>query len=635
MSGRAAPGPVIATFEGSFDPATRTLSIRTMPLEEPGALSVLLPWQDGTAGSGPANTFELVTDPSFAPTNVSGGCGGGVDSFDGDITVRSFFRNQTLRNVYAELTSVSTGYEGCNSATAVTGVSAARGLWSYGTVGPAGSGSDSATRRWKFRFANSARFTFQGRIMADLDAPVPASGPEFDWTPTSIVIPPRSFQPVGTTMAHIVWTGTDFVDAVGTITFVPQGSPENSSPGLASPPQPYVRNFSAGTYFVADEAHGGNAFDTAGDFTACVKFKPGAHPGNGNNNKVLFGKGTAEPLYAGFSDGWALMQMHSAYCFHYRTLADGGYSTTRGDVMSFVALQESTYPEMYTFDYMCGGRAGDVIHAGAHGVRLGSPYPFDSEQESGTFADRGQSLPLVIGAYPDGRNPAVDGGVYEVIVDSRPVSLAVMNEIVTAAEGRQLPGSPATLVPTNAGPTSVTGADGGSYTLPSYATVPLAADGSGLLAAGTIVKYTHPLAENTSTTGFCVGAELVATGPWSSVVGGVLQWPGTGGFNFRFGTGVPGNLWWASGADYVYASYSSAGWTDGSAHVVKTCVQPGGTSGCTSTASLGTQASVTGTIADLSGSSELEIANGDYGPLTGARVRRVFACPTSVETACN
>lgn len=627
MLGRGGGGssPVVATFEGEFDPATGKLTLRTGPPSSENGLVAFPTWSDGAAGSGPDNTLELRSGTVLG--TLADGCAPGR-SWEGDVVLSSFYRNQTFSNVYVELTSLTpSGFEACNSAAPVTGVSAAFGLWSYGTIGRNGSGSNSATRTWRFRLPSDVRFTFTGRIMADLGAPeVVAGAPEFDWSPSAIVTPPGAFASVGTTTARTVWNGTSFVVTTGpAITLVPNaaGAADNTV-GLWSPAKHWVGPFTSTTFFIANEANGGDAVNTSGDFTVCAKFKPGAHPGAGAD-KVLVAKGKSAT-----GDGWTLMQRSNLYCFEYG-IASGGQRAPICQSADPVA----TTPQNYTYDYVCGGRAGDTMRVSAHG-RTGS----STVSVTGAFATPA-ALPLTIGAYHDGVAPATDAGVYEVILDSRAATFAVMDEIVGAAEARALPGSTsysrAYLAPFAEG-TTVTGADGSSYPVPPYASVPLAADGSGLLAAGATVEYTHPLNGDTSTTGFCVGVEVVATGAWSAVSGGLLDF-GSGEFAlnlnpFRFdnGRGYTFNV----DGDWI----AETAWTSGSTHIFKACADaftaPTPTTRLYEDGTGVSSASVTNTITNLAdATSTLRIGTRGATPLSGARIRRVFACPNPDHTLCN
>jgi hypothetical protein len=656
VGGSSDSARVVATFTGQYDPATQKLTITTEPAAaaNPGALSVIVPFQDGIPDSSPDNTFEMVTDSSGVQ---AGGCGA-VNSLYGNIHIRSFFRNQTLSNVHVEMTDVTPGdFSACNSTPVVPpGTSSGFGLWDYGTIPPGAS----AGRMWAFRYATAAAFTFHGRVWADLsERAVLPLAPEFDWSPTALD-GPRSFKEVGSTTAHIVWNGSTFVDRLGHITFVPAGAPTSTFSGI--PGAPYANGFSGTSYFVADAAHSGNYVDTSGDFTACVKFKPGRHPGlppgDDTLRKVLFAKGQAEP-YTKTAEGWALMQMHSAYCFHYRTLWDYANRPTE-DTMTFRDIGYDGYPnpETFAFDYVCGGRNGSTIVVGTHDV-LGFWYPTDANQETTTFVNGGADLPLVIGAYPDGTGAATDAGVYEVILDSRPATLAVMNEIVGAAEGRNLPtssGDPA-VVPTVAiyvppsTTSTVQAADGQSYVLPPYATLPAGIDGTGLLEAGAVVQYLRPLAEYTTAMGYCAGAEVVATGDWASVSGGIMGRDDRYG-NFPLYTMTlrlnPFSFSDPGGQAAMAAPLTGISNT---AHVVMACIDPTTPTPATGVrlyvdGALTTVAAVTAPlyVTDLSVDEyALHIGQGgrdsdtDFTPskLIGARIRRVFLCPSPDPSTCH
>src|SRR5512133_1256940 len=177
----AAPTAVVGTFTGEYDPVTGLLSIRpdAPAATAPGALSDLLPWSDGVPTSNPVNTVEIFTDPGFTPTTVVNGCNNGAhgNSFEGDVTIRTYFKDQPLKNVYVELTVLApTNFTSCNSAAAAFNLNAGLGLWSYGSFDPVGAGTNSVTQRWKFRLRTSQAFTFTGRIMADVGAPVAYAG---------------------------------------------------------------------------------------------------------------------------------------------------------------------------------------------------------------------------------------------------------------------------------------------------------------------------------------------------------------------------------------------------------------------------------------------------------------------------
>jgi hypothetical protein len=384
---------------------------------------VLNPVSDGSIGTGPDDSIEMYTTTTPLPGEYVQGCSAVSNSFQGDIVIRSFFPTRTLWNVHAELTQVSDGQHlGCNSDAAYADLSATNGLWRYGTIGPKGStvpgAPDTVTRTWKFKYDTTTAFTFRGRIVGMV-------GPEFEWTPTTLTTPVRSFQPGPHTTAHFVWNGTNFDDRLGTgVTFVPtSGDAINRTVGLAEVADQYA-DFSNTTYYVATPANGASNLHTGGDFTVCVKFKPGKHPGDATplTTKVLVGKGASQPG-GSVTQGWALMQLWDIYAFHYRTATE-----TADQVMARIYPGSSadgngawvaTQPEEWAFDYLCGGRNGWNLVTGAHGRWSGTGWTLTS---SFTAPQLDADLPLVIGADANGRNKADDAGVYEIVFDDRPAT---------------------------------------------------------------------------------------------------------------------------------------------------------------------------------------------------------------------
>lgn len=669
---------LVASFVGNYDAATGKLTITPEPgsPDNPNALSVFIPASDGVADSTPDNTFELRTTAT-SEVNADG-CGPGLNSYNGTIQIYSGFRNQTFSNVWAEITEISnTDNAGCNSADpGSSGLSSTTGgLWSYGTVAY----HTAVAREWRFRWNSGQSFGFRGRIVADLGLPTSAAGPKFDWAPTYIASPTRTFKEVPTTMHHLTWTGTTFQDSKSSVTFtVPYGTITSGTSNLTGPASHYA-DFTQLGYFQEVIPGGQNSVfsDTTslhsthgGYFTVCAKFKPGKHPYSetDQSTKNLVTQGLAESDQGG-TQGWSLMQMHNAYCFHWRTAVN-----TAANTMSFLppggfdsgGQEVATTPEAWEYDYICGGRTNETvgIQVGLHGVWPGmASYSIGSD----SFIDN-DAMPLVLGAYADSSGRARDAGLYEVIFDSRPATLAVMNEIVAAAEGRDLPNaaydaSSATTVfdsqrylqPfTNGVP--VLGADQTTaYTLAPFLTKPLPADGTGLLPAQTRVDYTRPFNDNTRTSGYCIGAELKASGAWRDgtgalVYGTILSLPDgfveihpTNGFQYQ-ANDVFG---WA--LDSFNASvWTAARFTDGSAHRFTACVDPVGS---TNKINLYIDGTLTGS-ADWHASTTPSSIGYDRGPwgsgltiqgywnglspfwLTGAQIRRVFACPTNDETQC-
>jgi hypothetical protein len=606
----------VATFEGSFDPATGALTIRTTPSPSLASVMAYTPWVDGVPGAGPKDTFELrngtVTGSALA-------CSGSA-SWEGDVILTSFFDTQAFSDVAIELTSlVPAGNEACNSAAPYDGMSAAYGLWDYGTIGINGS----ATRTWRFANPDSETFTFRGRIMATVSAiPAPANGAgSFEWAPYMFADPPHSFQQEGTTLSHVFWNGSAFVDLVGPLDFAPVGAVATNNPvGVTFPVQQWAGPFASG----ANRYQATDALGLDGDFTACVKFRPGADPAVGDR-KVLLAKGS--PVNGG-GDGWALSQQHGAaqqYGMWYST------PTPSGSYDTFLS-PGTDHPEHSSFDYICGGRDGSNVRVVSHGRDVRFPLSV-----TGSFPTP-DTLPLVIGAQADGGWPSADGGVYEVIFDSRPATPAVMVDIVSRAEGRRLYNG-ASYTGNNTDALPVVGADGAIYHFPFGATAPVSADGSGLLDAGTLLYFGGTTAFFGGTlagspSNYCVGAEVVSAG-WASATGCVLG--DVDGYLkiFFLGDGVAATAgngqWRALGGD-------KSVWSANSRHKLMVC-SPGATA---NTADLYVDGSLVGS--SLPGSPQFDLTAGQLevgtcgfggGDLTGARIGRVFACPTSDHAQCN
>jgi hypothetical protein len=642
----------VATFTGTYDPATKKLTFETAPSTDPNALSVFNPWSDGAAGSNPDNTFEMVTlDSGTDPS----GCGGSVRSFYGTVRIQSFFRNQQLQNVWVEVTSADPAdFFGCtNVGSPPAGLSNANGLWSYGTLGAKGSTSpsDHADVRWDFHYSTDTAFTFHGRVMASLSAPAAlAGGPAFDWTPTALVNPPRSFQRVGTTVSHIVWNGSSFSDGVAGLTFSRATATGGSVSTMIGDSVQSYATFSDGAYWVEDPVGVvTSALNLNRGFTVCAKFKPGVVPNLGI--KTFFAKGNPI-LMSGATNplGFALMEMNNEYCFHYRSIDDHFLAEER---MSY--LTGGTNPNSYTYDYICGGRADPLsptdgyLWVGVHGAAENAVV-----HDETNFYD-GSLLPISIGATYDVQHShpemsAQDNGVYEVIIDSRGATPDVMKDIVARAEGRMLPNSDGLsqiYIPANSAASTFVGGDGSTYTLPPYATVPVSSDGSGLLDSGKVVNYSHPLSVNTQSTGFCLGAVVVADGAWTAVSGTAVSFYDKK-LAMVFGIDVsPARYWIRWNGDTGFDAWSDLPASDPqSAHTFTFC----GTSPTDGTAPNrmykyidGTQVSNVATNAppalpNLSASAQLGIGGTVQdmaaSPLTGARVRRVFICPDPNPANC-
>jgi hypothetical protein len=169
--GQPAPSRrAVATIEGVFDGSRLTLrQVSTGPATATSASALVeIPVvQDGTPGSNPPDTIELVTEDAW--TTVQG-CGVGVDSLSGLVTIRSFYPHRRMSNTYVEILQVTpAGHEACNSASpAPAGTTNQFGLFPYGVVDHYGSAGNAATAVWRFRLADRTPFVFTGRVVADV-----------------------------------------------------------------------------------------------------------------------------------------------------------------------------------------------------------------------------------------------------------------------------------------------------------------------------------------------------------------------------------------------------------------------------------------------------------------------------------
>jgi hypothetical protein len=623
----------VATFEGRYDPATGALTFSTTPAdsmaEGPLGRVAFIPYRDGKPG-GPRDTLELANGSILGSDML---CGGSTASWEGEVSLKSYYETQSFSDVAVEILSITGGFEACNSVLAYGGMSATLGLWDYGSIGPGAS----KTETWRFNRPSDVGFTFTGRVMATLGSlPAPANGgSSFEWSPYMFMDPPHSFKDVGTTLSHVIWDGSSFVDTRGVVTFLPAGATAPNHPvGLAYPVQQWAGPFPNGAdRYEASPSPA--ALNLTGDFTVCVKFKPGVNP-EPLGRKVLVAKGNPVDM-AG--PGWALTQQHgpvvgggAQYGFFYITLNDGNSDTY---------VFPGDHPENSTFDYTCAGRSGDSILVVAHGreTHFANPVSGIIPGEAG--------LPLVIGAAAGGAYPATDAGVYEVIFDSRGATMAVMNDIVDRAEGRKTYNG-ASYDGNDVDALAVAGVDGLTYHFPVGATAPVSTDGdgSGLLDAGTSVAFggaanglTGVLPPGTS--GYCVGADIAnpLDVDFASAAGYILT-DSSGYLRILIlgdGTviGVNGNAYMQPKDIGLHA------WEANTRHTLRVCattaVIPGVTSFYVdSDAELFTSDSLETPLADLTNGQLLVGSNNVGGSLlTGARVGRVFACPTADPTLCH
>ena len=155
-----ADGAMVIT---KLDPATSTDPAIRRLAQGLCTLSIV---QDGVAGSGPANSLELVT----GSTGLDADCEGYLASplFCGAVTVRSFYSSPQSQ-VFAQILTLvpSTGF-GVQNGDVVPGASSGLGSWAYGDLGEASSApANGAVRNWVFA-RSGGNFTFTGRVVANV-----------------------------------------------------------------------------------------------------------------------------------------------------------------------------------------------------------------------------------------------------------------------------------------------------------------------------------------------------------------------------------------------------------------------------------------------------------------------------------
>lgn len=138
--------------------------------------------QDGTPGSGPLGSVELVTN-SVADTFSGGSCPGaapGAQAFCGNVTLNQFYP-RPLNHTFVQVTAITgadqqplAGHGAINSDPPELGLSASLGLWKYtapssGTPGILGTAPDNgATRDWVFQNPDDADTSMSVRVIASL-----------------------------------------------------------------------------------------------------------------------------------------------------------------------------------------------------------------------------------------------------------------------------------------------------------------------------------------------------------------------------------------------------------------------------------------------------------------------------------
>ncbi len=205
-------GDELGWIEGSIDPERGVVAYRTSPVVagleaapwREQALTAVTEDRNGSAGTAAAaNSIEFIVECNGSPTCADGfirpgavvdGCGAGINSFELDVTVRSFF-TAGLSSAYLEFTDVSNlGVDGrANTSDAFEGadvtpcnpdppprnlsvggapVNGTRGLYRYGQLianptAPGGAPALAAdTARWKFRNPGGI-IRFRARVVAE------------------------------------------------------------------------------------------------------------------------------------------------------------------------------------------------------------------------------------------------------------------------------------------------------------------------------------------------------------------------------------------------------------------------------------------------------------------------------------
>jgi hypothetical protein len=191
---------VLGTFEGTIDPELGLVDIRMVNADatasaQEQALTAVVEDKNGVRGTAAAiDRIEFAVEcsgsglatcgpPFAAPVSVVNGCATGVDSFELDVTVRSFFPGG-LRAAYVEITSIrnldvpTNNNTICNNdpvprnlTVSGTALNSSLGLYRYGQLIPNATAPTGAPAlaadyvHWKFRNPGG-RFNFVGRVVA-------------------------------------------------------------------------------------------------------------------------------------------------------------------------------------------------------------------------------------------------------------------------------------------------------------------------------------------------------------------------------------------------------------------------------------------------------------------------------------
>jgi len=166
-------GVVVATFVAHVSPKDKRVVFERVEREDGllGSQSIdqINLSQDGTTGTGPQNTVELVTNStgygSDCPTPQ-------VNTWCANVTLRHFF-TRPLSNVFVQMTKVTLpNRNAINSDPPEYGLDATMGLWKYtapaantqGVVGLAP--HNEATRDWVFNYPDDSDYSMEFRVVA-------------------------------------------------------------------------------------------------------------------------------------------------------------------------------------------------------------------------------------------------------------------------------------------------------------------------------------------------------------------------------------------------------------------------------------------------------------------------------------
>lgn len=131
-----------------------------------GVMTVVIPSpSDFATGSGEVDTVEL-RNSGAPPGVVTDGCAPGVDSYEGNVVIQSFYDTETLNNVAVIIDTVNPmAAAPCNLDVIPSGTGFAF------TPTALGAGATTNAKLWKFQKPASGNFNFSGHVEADIVAP--------------------------------------------------------------------------------------------------------------------------------------------------------------------------------------------------------------------------------------------------------------------------------------------------------------------------------------------------------------------------------------------------------------------------------------------------------------------------------